>query len=408
MLETVVVVTLLNFLSTILYILSSFGDAIFFQLGWQICTACTSDVCSGEVYEAVLYISIALAISAPLQVYSMWKYINWPIAINLTLSQLIGGYLGILLLLFGTSVWMVRSLGIFFALVTVQYIFQESKGIAKKRKEEILAVDASLKQQESEYTTGEGPEGDSSNNRDLTLVSLDSIESPETSPSPSSPTSDIAHISDLTNPPTPTTTVSGPRITLRYLLFIWGVGLSAGLLGGLFATSGPILMIYVTRSSMTKDEVRGTIAVPNVFLTLLRVVMISLLPNSPFNIFTNFALFVIIGIVCSSITGRYVGDFFNKFVDDVLFRRLIMGILGFGSIPMMTSGVSLIFRVVACVVIMFLYVALAFITYHYYGRISSPQLSIHEPLPSRGKYVEIIAVPSPKSNNELEYHSPRI
>ena len=87
MFVVIIVICLINLLSTVLYIISSFGNAILIQLSWQICGKINSLICSGNVVDAVFYISISTGISAPLQVYSMWSSINWPIAINLTINH---------------------------------------------------------------------------------------------------------------------------------------------------------------------------------------------------------------------------------------------------------------------------------------------------------------------------------
>lgn len=399
--ETVLVITLLNLLSTILYILSSFGNAIFLQLGWQICATCNMIICSGQVSEAVFYISISSLISSPLQVYSMWKSINWPIAINLTISQLCGGFIGISLLFIVTSVWMVRCLGILFGFVAIQYILKECVEIVKKRIKAISPPPPVSADLEEKHVCNDIPEDQKDN---VTVSPFSTITSSQESKglSTSSVPTDVI--------PQQQSSRSNSRLTLRSGLLVWAVGLSAGLLGGLFGTPGPPLMIYVTRSSMTKDEVRGTIAVSYVFLTIERLLMISLLPNSTVHVFSTSSLYAVIGIFCSSITGRYIGNFLSKYVDEVLFRRIIMGILSFGSITMMTSGIDLIYRLVAYVVIMSFYGLIGYLTYLYQMRKSAAD---HDTSPSLWKYYRIMSKSQqlghlPSSSSQYHSHTSEI
>jgi uncharacterized membrane protein YfcA len=332
---TLAVVALLNLLSTILYILSSFGNAILLQLGWQICAALDHLVCSGEVAEAVFYISLSSAVSAPLQVYSMWSSINWTIALHLTLSQLCGGFVGMSLLFVVTSVWMVRSLGVLFGFVAIQYIFKESLSVASKR---LIALPPPAPLSPLETCN------------EIHLAHLEiAVATDDPSPAPA-----------LVIAPHPSRTH-----WTTHPLVVWLVGLSAGLLGGLFGTPGPPLMLYVTKSTMTKDEVRGTLAVSYTFLTAERLLMMLLLPNSPIDLITLRSFFAFIGIVLTSLAGRSIGQALNKHVDEILFRRIIMAILSFGSVTMMTSGLPLLPRLVAYVLLMALYGLVGYLVYAY-------------------------------------------
>ena len=140
MFGTVFVVCLITFLSTLLYVLSSFGNAILFHLLWQICAAGDRAVCSGSVPDAVLYITIAELVSASIQTYTCRKDMNWPLAIHLTGAQLVGGVFGTLLLFAVTSVWVVRVLGcLFFYTATVSIVreanFSATSEIDKWNKE---------------------------------------------------------------------------------------------------------------------------------------------------------------------------------------------------------------------------------------------------------------------------------
>jgi uncharacterized membrane protein YfcA len=399
---TIVVITALNLFSTILYILSSFGNAIFLQLGWQICATCNDLICSGAVAEAVFYISLSTLTSAPLQVYSMWSSINWKMATHLTMAQLVGGYVGITLLFIVKSVWMVRSLGILFSIVAIQYILKEASAIAAQKFavsiEKGNRIESALRNDDLPATPvpsvlPQQPEQGGDEN-------LNPLQEMEIIPSSFSaleiecdPLPIIPNQQSSSSAPSSPTLVARPEIWNT--LTIWGVGLSSGLLGGLFGTPGPPLMIYVTRSSMKKDEVRGTIAVSNVFLTTERLIMMTLLPNSSIDLFTSSSLYAFLGILLSSLAGRVIGDLLSRYVDETLFRRIIIALLCFGSANMMTSGVFFLLRLVVYVLIFALYGLIGYLAYlhdtHSHVQVATAGADIAGLPPSLWKYYQVMS-----------------
>lgn len=369
---TILVVCLFNLLSTALYIISSFGNAILMQLCWQICSTGNKSICSGNIAEAVFYISISTGISAPIQLYTLWNSINWPIAINLTLSQLVGGFIGTSLLFIVQSVWMVRSLGIFFSLLAVQYIVKEAQLLGQSKFEHdnniisvVVVQNKNDNKNNNNMNMNEDDEELVSTNNEIIAISptAHSISISSSSSSSIISTTTTTTLNTTTNITSSISYYFNKEIIIKYTI-IWSVGLCAGLLGGLFGTPGPPLMLYVTRSSMSKNEVRATLAVSYTFGTYERLIMMSLSSNSPINFVSMNTLYSFIGILFTCLIGRVIGEYLGKYVNENIFRRIIMGILIFGSTTMITSGISLNYQLIAYLIFTIIYCLIGFIVYY--------------------------------------------
>lgn len=352
---TILVVCLINLLSTSLYIISSFGNAILMELVWQICSKCSQLVCSGNIPQIVFYISISTGISAPLQLYYLNKYINWNIAIQLTISQLLGGYIGITLLFIIKSIWMVRCLGIFFSLLSIEYIIKEGQLIGKLKKKKIINQDIEIIDNKID---------DKNNKNEEDVMVIESINPSIITPSINTTTNTIPNTNTLLSLSRNFNSFYITKTTFIKYLTIWGVGLCAGLLGGLFGTPGPPLMLYVTRSSLSKNEIRATLAVSYTSATYERLLMMLLSSNSPIHFISYNSLYSFLGILVTCLIGRYIGEYLGKYVDESIFRRIIMGILIFGSTTMMTSGITLEYQLMFCLIFAIFYIVIGSIVYY--------------------------------------------
>ena len=123
-------------------------------------------------------------------------------------------------------------------------------------------------------------------------------------------------------------------------------------------------MIYVTKSSMLKNEVRGTLAVSYSFGTYERLLMMFFSSNSPINFLTYQTLYSFIGIVITCLIGRLIGEIIGKYVNESIFRRIIMGILIFGSTIMMTSGISIEYQLITYFIITLFYCLIGGFVYY--------------------------------------------
>ena len=108
------VVAVLNLSAVVLYAITSFGNGIVYNSGWQLCYRLESSICSGNLAEAVVHVSVATVLLVPMQAYILRAHINWKLVGHLALTQQIGIYLGMRILFQFTSVWLQRSMGAVF------------------------------------------------------------------------------------------------------------------------------------------------------------------------------------------------------------------------------------------------------------------------------------------------------
>jgi uncharacterized membrane protein YfcA len=446
-----------------LYAISSFGNAILFHLAWQMCASgSATKVCSGEVSEAVLYLTVSMLLMPPQQIYSLWAQINWPLALHLTMTHLVGGFIGSVLLFTVTSVWVVRVLGIIFLLVAVQSMVKESHLMSletySKMQQNGKEVDPAAITQpdanrgieniESELKVGfqredrvnvddKSVQNPMYNNHTAAAPSNDSI-SPITSEIVSgiSPRADLEEaVEDITDAEAlPTSfayvnlsTTQSPlqaegtgnqdvmdlaantsapfnyknlstsstasiwahlvhvfttakpghfaMLSKRSYYIVWTAGVVAGLLGGMFGTAGPALMVFVTYARLGKDETRGTFAIGYMAINLERCVMILAYPND-IDVFSPDMGAMSVSIIAGTLLGLYVGEKTVVYISESAFRRIVLCILSIGSALMMTTGANVGTQVGIVVAVVVFFVLLGYVAYQFYMARLSGQNSV--------------------------------
>lgn len=369
---TTLVIVVITFVSAYLYVISSFGNAILFHLLWQVCATGDSNICSGNIAEAVLYITISTVCSTTIQTYLCRRYINWPLAWRLAIGQLVGGFFGTLLLFTVTSVWIVRSLGLFFLLVAFQSILREAK----------LAVDADIAKQMVDTINYEVKEtfnplqGSIVPNLPRDLIASKSVNLEEAAVS----TVVYPMIATQAHPISSSSTTSTVNDvyeidTWHRETFVLAVGTAAGFLGGLFGTGGPPLMLFVTYVRLPKNVSRGTLSLGFCAISFERLLLFFLFPPSGLNVYSDDKVLMYDFIIIATLSSIYLGNVTVKYVSEAHFRRLIMCILSTGSVMMMTSGISIVVQVSLFTASLVLLGLLGFCAYKYYYRSLSVEFS---------------------------------
>lgn len=369
---TTLVIVVITFVSAYLYVISSFGNAILFHLLWQVCATGDSDICSGNIAEVVLYITISTVCSTTIQTYLCRRYINWPLAWRLAIGQLVGGFFGTLLLFTVTSVWIVRSLGLFFLLVAFQSILREAK----------LAVDADIAKQMVDTINYEVKEtfnplqGSIVPNLPRDLIASKSVNLEEAAVS----TVVYPMIATQAHPISSSSTTSTVNDvyeidTWHRETFVLAVGTAAGFLGGLFGTGGPPLMLFVTYVRLPKNVSRGTLSLGFCAISFERLLLFFLFPPSGLNVYSDDKVLMYDFIIIATLSSIYLGNVTVKYVSEAHFRRLIMCILSTGSVMMMTSGISIVVQVSLFTASLVLLGSLGFCAYKYYYRSLSVEFS---------------------------------
>lgn len=138
--------------------------------------------------------------------------------------------------------------------------------------------------------------------------------------------------------------------------FVWMIGITSGLFGGMYATGGPPLMYFVSASALDRNVCRGTVA----FLYLIE------------NIGRLFYIFVVarhnrvesdnhdskvmyLSILCLTITslmGLFLGNIIFQYINQKHFRYIIILLLTFGSVLLTTTGFNIIYSLIVFVCIL--------------------------------------------------------
>ena len=377
---TAFVVVMISFVSAYLYVISSFGNAILFHLLWQVCAAGNSKICSGNVAEAVLYITISAVCSTIIQTCLCKSYINWPLGLQLALSQLVGGLFGTLLLFTVTSVWIVRSLGLFFLLISFQSIVREAK----------IAVATDIAKRNAAKTDDELHETINPLQVPIEpgLITQDIIsptslaEASATTVAVASPMMELHHkISSPNNRSVPPVLTVGNTQKLDHAendsykvdtwerrAFVWAVGIAAGFLGGLFGTGGPPLMLFVTHVQLPKNVARGTLSLGFCAVSFERLFLFLIYPPSGLDVYSDDKILMYDLIIIATLSSIYLGNISVKYVSESHFRRLIMCILSAGSVIMIASGTSVVLQLSMCAASLMLFGLVGFGTYKHYYR----------------------------------------
>jgi hypothetical protein len=166
----------------------------------------------------------------------------------------------------------------------------------------------------------------------------------------------------------------------RSYYIVWSAGVVAGLLGGMFGTAGPALMVFVTYARIGKDETRGTFAIGYMAINLERCVMILAYPND-IDVFSPDMGVMSISIILGTLLGLYVGEKTVVYISESAFRRIVLCILSIGSALMMTTGTDVGTEVGVVIAVVVFFAVLGYVAYQFYvarlcGQNSIPAYSL--------------------------------
>lgn len=300
---TAFVINIINIIGTLVYALTSVGNSLVFQIGWQFCAVIDSDVCSGKISESVVYIAIVSLVITFLQFYYLYSSVNWRLGIHLAFSSIFGIVLGQLALVSSASNWIPRALGLTLLIVGSENTYKELK-----------------------------------------LFCLNKFHT-------------ITDESD--------TTTIFPQYEVKTRgqhLLVWFVGFCSGIFAGLFGAGGPPLIWYVAYIRLEKLECRATLAFHFAVSMISRIiVMIFIKGDVPLWSTENGILFAIAS-VCSVFTLHF-GNKLATRINQTSFRRIIIAILMAGSLMVLATGCSRAITLLILIGGILFFVVLAFATY---------------------------------------------
>jgi uncharacterized membrane protein YfcA len=296
------IVGIINIFAVTVWALSGFGNGMIYQIGYHTCSRFSRWnggsgqghlLCDGTVATAVAHITIAATIIFPIQTYYLKKHIDWQLVLHFALSQVLGLISGLHLLLLLDPILTARLLGV------------------------VMCI-AALQRFSAEFS--------------LSSTALH-VMSPTDDETPTSP-SKIKY-----SPRTePALTIKYPFESWVDYVYVWFIGSSSGVFGGLYAAGGPPLLYFVASTNMEKNACRASMALLFTIENIER--WIFLLASHDTKVIDptseTFIPYVII-LNITSLTGMFIGNMVMDKVSQSLFRRIIDVILTVGSLMLATT-----------------------------------------------------------------------
>lgn len=120
---------------------------------------------------------------------------------------------------------------------------------------------------------------------------------------------------------------------------VWSIGLSSGLMNGLFAVGGPPLMIFIAYYNIEKNESRATVSLAFLVCNLVRMLYIFAFQDvvSVFSV-QYYGMAAIIGVV--SMAAVLAGNWIADRIDQKGFRMVLLLVLVAGASILMAAGAS--------------------------------------------------------------------
>ena len=221
----------------------------------------------GSIIEAVAYIGLSASTCIPAQAYILRKHLDVHIAGTMTMGLLPGTAIGTVVLIYVTSPWIKRSLGLLFLVVWV--VIQRKASTDNSQPTTVAADD-------------DGEEE---------AFRLESKAS--------------------------------------YLL-LWVTSVFAGILGGLFGTAGPPFMVYLQYHNMNKDTWRSCAATAGSIYSPIRTVMVfyfgGVWDNSKIPVYVCVMLGSIAGLVFGNecVADKIDKVMFRKLINVLLFLGSVL------------------------------------------------------------------------------------
>lgn len=135
---------------------------------------------------------------------------------------------------------------------------------------------------------------------------------------------------------------------------VWITGLTSGVFGGMFATSGPPVMLFVSYVNLDKNETRATIAVTSCLENIARLVFI-LFWQTDYDVHSVSFLYLALLLIVSSGLALGIGNAVAKYVNQTIFRYIMLLLLTLGSVMLLTTGLDTFISISVFVLCMFLF-----------------------------------------------------
>lgn len=329
---TCVATIIIVFIGTICFAITSFGGDIIFQIGWQLCFLINSTVCNGDLTSSLGIITLVEFIKYPIQVQQYYKYVNWNLTIKLSSAEVLGTITGLLILSrFGENGLLKCGLGVVMLLIVIWQI----SNLEKEDNYNSLPTETSHIDTEATSTTYNPIE------RGIQLSNLTNTYE-----------SRIGHVDiDSNDKNSDDSDDTHEKSKYKFHLHSSGVNLviflaayCAGILGGMYGTSGPPFMVLANMLIINKNEWIGSICISYLFENITRFIYLAIVEPSAFSVDSSESWSDVVGFAFGTlivtILGIALGNMIGFFVDIHLWRKMLVGLLIMGSVLMIYSGLQ--------------------------------------------------------------------
>ena len=335
---------LINTIGVVVWSISSFGNGIIYHVGFAVCRYIDNDVCSGDLSVVVVHITLATLVLFPSQLMILRNSVNWPLAINLSLSQQIGLYVGMYVLFLVESVWLGRVMGLLFFLVALHIAITDgsvgssgSSSISNGTAVHSLPISSTHKLSNDDHSLLSGSDGSSSSSGEIHNVRSSSDSSSSSTGGSNIPhmseTADMPEMIPVPQPDDDDDELQPPHVldSWRKYGLVWLTGLASGLFSGLFATGGPPLMLFVAYTHLQRKECRATVAFCDMCNNTGRIIFL-LFFQSKIDLWSRPYLLTFGVLSGTSLLSLLVGNELAKFTNQAIFRKMLVVLLSAGSV----------------------------------------------------------------------------
>jgi len=300
---------------------TGFGENILVQTGWHILALCQVE--EGSLLEIVIILTASNIPVVAAQAWLQRRHCNLPLALVLTAfcvpSTVVGVYI---LYKFQLNVWLKRVLGMLLLFVVLWFLFTEESECCGPTSER----------------SGESKKGLDSHEDGGAAQRLNSGASHEDLGA-----QQAVHSGGEEPPESKPQTQSQQYDTFGSCGRFWSAsfwGFLSGLLGGIFATCGPPLIIFVMCERIPKNEWRGTGALNNLIEMIVRgacLIGFAFMKNGSSNFFPSpcqQGLDILVSIVFG-LVGLCLGNCFSDCINAKWFRRIL-------NVFLLVGGISLL------------------------------------------------------------------